>query len=57
MDADTGFCNGCMRTIEEIMDWGSASNPQKLAVLESLEARRIIARRPVPQNPDADGTR
>ena len=44
MDEKTGFCNGCMRTIEEIMQWGSADNQQKQAVLDTLEARWFNAR-------------
>ena len=44
MDEKTGFCNGCMRTIEEIMQWGSADNQQKQAVLDTLDARWFNAR-------------
>ena len=39
MDRDTGYCRGCLRTIEEISDWLDYSNQQKRAVLERLEKR------------------
>jgi predicted Fe-S protein YdhL (DUF1289 family) len=40
MDPVSGLCRGCMRTIEEIGGWMDFSNPEKLAVLEAIEARR-----------------
>ncbi len=40
MDPVSGLCRGCMRTIEEIGGWMDFSNPEKLAVLEKIEARR-----------------
>jgi uncharacterized protein len=39
MDAATGWCTGCFRTIDEIVDWGNAPNASKWAVLHDLEAR------------------
>ena len=32
MAPDTGLCRGCMRTIDEIVAWGSASDEAKRAV-------------------------
>lgn len=43
MDAATGLCEGCFRTLEEIVAWGGASEPQKRAVWNLLVQR---ARRP-----------
>lgn len=40
MDPVSGLCRGCARTIEEIGGWMDFSNPEKLAVLEKIEARR-----------------
>ncbi len=40
MDPNSGLCRGCMRTIEEIGGWMDFSNPEKVAVLEKIEARR-----------------
>ena len=43
MDAQTGYCNGCKRTIDEIMRWGNASDPQKQAIVDLLDARWLDA--------------
>ena len=40
MDPDTGWCMGCLRTIEEIAAWGSMGDARRLAVLAELPARR-----------------
>lgn len=40
MDPDTGYCRGCLRTIDEIAGWLDYSNEEKLAVLERLDERR-----------------
>jgi predicted Fe-S protein YdhL (DUF1289 family) len=40
MDPRTRMCRGCLRTIEEIAGWYSASVPDKRAILARLEARR-----------------
>lgn len=39
MDARSGFCEGCLRTIDEIACWSGATREEKLAVLAKLEAR------------------
>ncbi|MFD2365139.1 DUF1289 domain-containing protein [Pseudoduganella sp. GCM10020061] len=39
MDQATGFCRGCMRTIDEIVSWGQASDQYKRAVWEQIRAR------------------
>lgn len=43
MDAASGLCSGCQRTIDEIIDWGVASEERKralwLAILERRAAR------------------
>jgi hypothetical protein len=40
LDPDTGYCRGCLRTIEEIAGWLDYSNEEKLVVLERLDERR-----------------
>jgi predicted Fe-S protein YdhL (DUF1289 family) len=40
MDPRTRMCRGCLRTVEEIAAWYSASAPEKRAILARLEARR-----------------
>jgi predicted Fe-S protein YdhL (DUF1289 family) len=43
MDPDTGYCRGCLRTIEEIAGWLDYSSEEKLAVLERLDERRKLS--------------
>ena len=43
MDPRTRTCRGCLRTIEEIAGWYTASNAEKRAILERLEQRRAAA--------------
>ena len=40
MDAASGFCEGCLRTIDEIAAWSTMSDAQKRDVLERLAPRR-----------------
>jgi predicted Fe-S protein YdhL (DUF1289 family) len=35
----TGLCEGCMRTIDEIVAWGSASDDEKRAVWAEIRRR------------------
>ncbi|MGH8632354.1 MAG: DUF1289 domain-containing protein [Burkholderiales bacterium] len=44
MDPETGYCRGCLRTIEEIAGWPDYSSEEKLAVLERVEERRRSTR-------------
>jgi predicted Fe-S protein YdhL (DUF1289 family) len=36
---DTGLCRGCMRTIDEIANWGSAGDDYKRAVWAEIRRR------------------
>lgn len=47
MDAASGWCVGCMRTIDEIAAWGGMSDAQREAVIRLLPQRRL-AFGPVP---------
>ena len=40
MDAKTGLCEGCQRTIDEIVRWGSADDSYKRAVWVEIHHRR-----------------
>ena len=40
MNARTGWCEGCFRTIDEIAGWSQFSADEKRAVLAQLSARR-----------------
>jgi hypothetical protein len=39
MDAVTGLCEGCFRTLEEIAAWGLASDGEKREVWKTLAER------------------
>jgi uncharacterized protein len=40
MDARTGWCEGCLRTIDEIAAWSTASEDTKRRVWAALVVRR-----------------
>jgi len=40
MNPQTGLCDGCLRSIDEIVQWGSASDDYKREVWRVLERRR-----------------
>ncbi len=40
INAETGWCEGCLRTIEEISEWRFSTNMEKRAILMALEVRR-----------------
>lgn len=39
MDATTGWCMGCYRTIDEIIAWGQGSEAYKAQVWQALPKR------------------
>ena len=40
MNPDTGLCEGCYRTLDEIAAWSGLSAEERRAVLTRLPARR-----------------
>jgi predicted Fe-S protein YdhL (DUF1289 family) len=40
MDKQSGFCKGCQRTLDEIVEWGAASESRKRQVWVAIESRR-----------------
>ncbi len=40
MDSHSGWCEGCLRTIDEIAAWSAMSDAQKRIVWELLPQRR-----------------
>ena len=48
MDAASGLCIGCARTIQEIARWGSMRDDERAAIMAKLPARRAAFR---PQTP------
>jgi len=56
MDATSGWCSGCMRSIAEIAAWSTMPDDGKQAVWRQLPLRRVAYRRlhpvaPVPAPP------
>ena len=51
LDAASGWCEGCQRTLTEIATWASLSDEDKQAVWQALPARREAWPRlhPMPQ--------
>jgi predicted Fe-S protein YdhL (DUF1289 family) len=45
MDAASGWCAGCLRTIDEIARWSRLDDADKRAVRALLDQRRIDWRR------------
>jgi prolyl-tRNA editing enzyme YbaK/EbsC (Cys-tRNA(Pro) deacylase)/predicted Fe-S protein YdhL (DUF1289 family) len=55
MDAATGWCEGCLRTLPEIAAWGGLPDEDKRAVWRALPARRIAFGRRHPARAAASG--
>ena len=41
MDAASGWCEGCLRTLDEIAAWGQLDDATKRSVLLQLRERRV----------------
>jgi hypothetical protein len=39
MDAPSGLCRGCCRTLDEIARWGELSEPERARIMSKLPAR------------------
>ena len=39
MNPDSGFCDGCLRTLDEILAWGEAGDDFKRGVLAQIRQR------------------
>ena len=50
MHEATGWCRGCLRTLDEIACWGGLDDADKHAVLHSLRARRQVWRALSPES-------
>ncbi len=42
MDEATGWCEGCLRTIDEIMDWGALDESAKRIIWQRLAQRADV---------------
>ena len=45
MDDDTGWCAGCLRTLDEIASWSLLDDAEKQGVWLELGRRRVAWRR------------
>ena len=45
LNKSTGFCDGCFRTINEISQWPSMTDVERMSLLETLIQRQGIKRR------------
>ena len=45
LNKSTGFCDGCFRTINEISQWPSMTDVERMSLLEILRQRQGIKRR------------
>ena len=41
MDAATGWCEGCLRTIDEIATWGQVDDDGRRQILQAIAPRRV----------------
>ncbi len=46
MDEATGLCGGCLRTLDEIGNWGQAAAAYKRQVWRNIEARLVLHQEP-----------
>ncbi|HSV46591.1 MAG TPA: DUF1289 domain-containing protein [Ramlibacter sp.] len=46
MDAASGLCEGCMRTLEEIAGWGTMAVDQRVSIWAAIEQRARAALTP-----------
>ncbi|WP_231384826.1 DUF1289 domain-containing protein [Rubrivivax gelatinosus] len=42
MDAASGWCEGCLRTLDEIAAWSTMADDERRAVLDRLAERRVV---------------
>ncbi len=57
MDASSGLCIGCYRTLDEIAGWIEFSNDARRALLAALPARRVRLGALIDAAGSADGQR
>lgn len=53
MDADTGLCAGCGRTLEEIAVWSTLSDAERTRIISELADRMRAAGLKVPAEREA----
>ena len=43
VDADSGWCEGCLRTLDEIAAWSQLGNDSKRGVWRIIEQRAVVS--------------
>jgi uncharacterized protein len=43
VNADSGWCEGCLRTLDEIAEWGQLGNAAKRGVWRIIEQRAAVS--------------
>jgi len=43
IDPDTGWCDACFRTIDEVLAWPVMTAPEKEKLLAKIEVRRNVS--------------
>lgn len=46
IDAASGWCEGCLRTLDEIAGWGSMNDDARRLVRQSIDERRSLRAAP-----------
>lgn len=46
IDPFTGLCEGCGRTLDEVVQWGMMSEAQRIAIMAQLADRKALLNRP-----------
>ena len=44
IDIETGYCKGCLRTLEEISNWIYYTREQRIEVLQKIKGRGNVER-------------
>ena len=47
MDANSGLCEGCLRTLDEIANWAAATDEAKNLILAAIAQRRAASPPPL----------
>jgi len=51
MDATSGLCQGCLRTLDEITAWSHLDDPARSEILANIARRRLAhASHPLPRD-------
>ena len=55
MDASSGLCEGCLRTLDEIAGWAAATDAQKTHILAAIAQRHAVLPPPFEKGGPGDG--